>query len=476
MRCLLVFPNWTFAETHLRALRKDVAGRTVPSGIFYIGAVLRKAGHEVCIIDGAFYTKQQILDQMRTFNPQLVGISTVSMLWTNAKSLAEEVKKQHPQTFIVVGGPHPTAVGEMVLEECEAIDAVGYGEGEFTTLELAEALEKGQPLDAIKGLIYRCKSSGDTGSFDRRGKIVRNTPRPLLEDLDSLPYPAFDLIDIKMYRPSLGHYKRLPSIGVVLSRGCPMNCLYCYKLCGNTIRTRSPVKVADEIEFYVQKYGIRDVKFWTELFTAERQVVMDFCDEIIHRQLDIAWSCAARVDTVDEELLRKMKQAGCWYLQYGIESGVQKNLNTLRKGTTIQNIENAIALTHKVGLESFCTYILGIPGETYEEALKTIEFACKLNSFYAEFFPLTPFPGTDLYRDVKKYGRLIGSIDELTLHHMPFVPYTMSEDQLRSLQILAYRKYYARPRYMLMRLLKIRSLEDLRASWQGFKAFVSLTT
>lgn len=463
MKCLLVSPPWTFGDTHSEMLQEGVAGVTPPSGLLYVAAVLRDAGHGVSVIDGAFTSHKNMLAEIKKINPDFLGVSIVSMLWAHGKQLIDAAKKQNPKMFIAAGGPHPTTLSKEVMKECKGVDAIICGEGELTTKDLADALEKKKNLDSVKGIIYRAGK-----------KVVSTKPRPLLKDLDTLPYPAFDLVDIKKYRPSVGHYKKLPYIGVVMSRGCPMNCLYCYKLTGNIIRERNPIKVVDEIEHYVKAYGIKEVKFWTEWFTYKKETVMAFCDELTKRKLNIVWSCTARVDNLDEEMLRKMKEAGCWYLQFGIESGVQKNLNTLRKGTTIKQIEDAVALTHKVGLKSFCSYILGIPGETFEEAKQTIEFACKLNSFYAEFFPLTPFPGTDLYTDVHKYGRMVGSMSELTMHHIPFVPHSMTKEQLAYLQKYAFRRYYSRPSFILMRLASIRSFEDLKIGWWGFKALLSV--
>lgn len=468
MKVLLAIPNWTFKETHLAELQEDVAGHTAPSGILYIASVLREGGHEVKVLDGAFYTQKGILDEIEKFNADVLGLSVVSMLWENAKKLAEAAKAQNRKLFIIAGGPHPTALPYDVMGQCKAIDVIAVGEAEHTTLEVVNAFENKKSFGSVLGIFYR------TGERHTR-RIVATAPRPLLQDLDQLPYPAFDLINIGDYRPSIGHYKKLPYIGVVLSRGCPMNCLYCYKLCGNTIRVRDPVKVADEIEYYVKEYGIKEVKFWTELFTAEKDVVFKLCDEIIKRKLNIVWSCTSRVDTINEELAKKMKEAGCWYLQFGIESGVQKNLNTLRKGTKIETIRKAVALTHKAGLKSFCSFILGIPGETYEEAKQTIEFACELNPYYAEFFPLTPFPGTDLYKDLRKYGKMIGTSTDLTMHHIPFIPYSMAKEQLEELQHYAFKRFYMRPGFILMRLASIRSIEDVKIGWNGFKALLSFT-
>ena len=219
-------------------------------------------------------------------------------------------------------------------------------------------------LSGIKGIVYR------------KGKsFKKNKPREMIKNIDELPYPAFDLIDLHKYRPSIGHYQKLPSGEIVTGRGCPFNCLYCSKIHGSKTQDRDPIKVVDELEYYIKKFGIKEVKVWNELFTINKKFVMTFCDEVLRRKLDIMWSATARVDTVDMEMLRKMKKAGCWCLHFGIESGLQKNLITLRKGTKVTTIKKAVRMTQKAGIKCFASYILGIPGETYEDALKTIEFA-----------------------------------------------------------------------------------------------------
>ena len=463
MRALFVVPPWSFKDTHMAELQENVAGLTAPTGILYLAACAREAGHEVKAIDGALCALPQMLREINSYNPDFLGISVVTMLWHHAKLLITEAKKQNPNLFIAVGGPHPTALMEKSLQECSELDAIVYGEGEQTIVELLNALEKRKSLADVRGIIFR-----------DGGKIIRTQMRPLLQDLDSLPYPAFDLIDLHNYRPSIGHYRRLPSGELVMSRGCPMNCIFCSKITGRTIRTRNPVKVADELEFYIQKYGIKEVKFWTELFTYDKKNVIETCNEFRKRKFDITWSATARVDSIDKEMLLAMKRAGCWYLQFGIESGVQKNLNTLRKGTTPERVEKALKLTHSLGLKSFCTFILGIPGETYEEALQTIEFACKLNPFYAEFFPLTPLPGTDLYDNIDKYGKLIGDIDRLTMHHVSFVPYSMTKEQIEFLRTYAFKRFYSRPRYILSRIASLRSPQDIYISFKGLQALLEM--
>ena len=463
MKCLFIMPPWTFKDTHMQELQEDVAGVTAPTGILYLASMVRQKGHEPFVIDGAFNSQEKIIEKFGEINPEFVGVSIVSMLWENAKSLMREIKKAKPGAFIVIGGPHPNSEMEKLFSESPDFDALVYGDGEYTIQEIAEKISKTQPLDGVKGIIFR------------KGKTLKkNPPREMIKDLDALPYPAFDLIDLHKYRPSVGHYRKLPIGEIVTGRGCPFNCLYCSKIHGNKVQSRDPVKVVDELEYYIKTYGIKEAKVWNELFTFDRNFVMKFCDEILRRKLDIAWSATARVDTIDEALLRKMKSAGCWYLQFGIESGVQKNLNALRKGTNVENVEKAIKLTQKSGIKCFATYILGIPDETYDEALQTIEFACKLNTFYAEFFPLTPLPGTDLYNHVERYGKMLGDTTKLTMHHISFVPYTMTVEQLDYLRTYAFKRYYSRPAYIVMRLLSIRSLQDLEISWRGFSALLKI--
>jgi len=442
-------------------LQALVAGKWPPSGILYIAALLRQEGHDVRIFDGIFHDMESMVRDVEAYRPDVLGVSTVALLWNRAKRLARRIKERLPDLFVMTGGQGPSALLEDALRECDAIDAVVYREGEHTAVEVLQRLQAGRGLGGVQGTIYR---DGDA--------IVTNPPRPLIEDLDSLPFPAVDLIEVARYKPSLGQYRKLPIGEITSSRGCANECLYCYKIGGSRIRLRSAENVVDEMEYWVRTFGVREIKFWDENFAYDADRVMAICDEIHRRRIDIVWSASARVDAVDRDMLRAMKEAGCWCLQYGIESGVQKNLDTIRKNTDLAMIRRAVRLTREAGIQMINTFILGIPGETVDEALQTIDFAVELNSEFVEFFPCTPFPGTDLARDIDRYGRLVAPLDRMGMHKLPFVPHTMDQETLEELRNVAWRRYYLRPRYVAKMLFNIRSPFDVKVRYDGLRTLL----
>lgn len=456
MKCILVMPAWDLSESHTKAMRSTVAGIWPPPGLMSIAAVLREAGHDVSILDGSLLSKEEILKGIDDNKPEFLGISCVSLMWPKARELAKEVKKKYPDVYIAVGGPGPSFFQEKCFEESSDIDAVCLREGEYTVRDIVKRLEKGEGMEGCEGTIIKTKEG-----------IMRNPERPLIENLDELPPYALDLVDMLKYEPPTGHYSRLPIAQMMSARGCPCECIYCYRVNGKTIRLRSAKNVVDEMEYYVKNFGVKEIKIWDDLFTFNKERVMQICDEIIRRDLDVTWYCASRVDTINEELIKNMAKAGCWCILYGIETGVPKNQKTIKKNLDLSKVEETIRLTHKYGIKAFTTFILGIPGETYEEGLQTIEFAKKIDAFYTEFFSFTPFPGSPIYEEVEKYGVMSSSLADIGMHRMGFVPNTMTKEQLSKLCSQAYRGFYLRPKYILRQFLSIRSWIDIKHIWRG---------
>lgn len=456
MKCLLTAPSWTFDDIR-SATTKSVAGVWPMPGLLYIAAVLRRAGHEVRVLESHFHTREEMLKEIGTWKPDLFGVYSVALMWNRARELIRQAKQVHPTVFTVAGGHGPTAFRTACFDE-PALDALVCGEGETTAVALAERVASGTNLEGVKGCIWR---DGD--------RIVENPPQDPITNLDVLPFPAYDLVAHYPYRPSYGQVLRLPVAEMVSSRGCKNNCIYCFRMMGNATRFRSPGHVVDEIEWYVKDYGVREIKFWDEHFALDRERTIGICEEILRRNLKIVFWCSARVDGVDEGLLRMMKRAGCWCINYGMETGVDKNLRTLNKEATVEQGREAVLLTHRLGIDTMGTYVFGIPGETYDEGLETIRFACSLNHFYVEFFPLTPFPGTELYKNAPLYGHINVPLERLGMlfKGAPFVPYTMSAEQIVDLLDRAYTMYYARPSFVLRRMARIREWYDVQAMFFG---------
>jgi radical SAM superfamily enzyme YgiQ (UPF0313 family) len=471
MRCALVIPAWVPEDIFCSKTAASQINYWQPLGTLYVAAVLQEAGHEVKFFNGAFITHEELLRRIQEFNPEFIGIYSTTFGWEKAKKTAADLRRLYKRNdkeglsfpFICAGGPYPIAMQEKCLEDAgELFDAIVTGEGEFTCLEILERLQAGKSLEGVLGVVYR-----------EKGKIIKNPPRPLIADLDSLPFPARELLDDPdKYIPPLGTFKRRPVAVLITSRGCNRQCIFCFqidKTRKSGIRYRSVENVMKEIE-YCLKQGYREIKFIDDTFAADYDRAMQIALEIKRRKLNFTWFASACVNQVDKPLLMAFKEAGCWAILFGAESGVQKNLNTLRKGITLQQIENAVKWAKEAGLKVSTSFMFGIPGETFEEGLKTIEFAIKLDPDIANFHAITPFPGTYLYDNLEKYGTMSDDLEDFTYQGAAFIPYTMTREDIGRLRQIAFRRFYSRPRFILKRIFGPRNINDLRATFKGLRS------
>lgn len=462
MKCMLIIPAWQPDEIFPRKTAASQINYWQPLGTLYVAAALKQAGHAVRFLNGAFLNHAEILRAAENEKPDFIGLYSTTFGWPKARRTIRDLKTRLPATFMAVGGPYPIALPEQCLEDCPELDAVVTGEGEQTVVELLERLGTGTTLAGLQGIAYR---DGAT--------IVTNPSRPLMDDLDSLPFPARELLgESARYIPAPATYKRKPVAVIMTSRGCNRRCIYCFQLDKSRqsgIRFRSVANVQDEIELCLRQ-GYREIKFIDETLAGDYDRAMQLAEGIRARKLDFTWFASACVNQVDKPLLKAFREAGCWAILLGAESGVQKNLNTIRKGITLEQIRRAVRTAREVGIKVFTPFIFGLPGETYAEGLQTIKFACELQPDVANFHCLTPFPGTELYDNIHKYGTLSGSLSDFTYQGRAFVPYTMSREEIADLRQLAFRKFYSRPGYLWRRLLGIRDLNDLRAAVTGISS------
>jgi radical SAM superfamily enzyme YgiQ (UPF0313 family) len=410
------------------------------------------------------------MSELMAYGPDVIGIYSTAFGWDKAMFTASEVHRLKrsaqwvfgKRPYIIVGGPYPIAAQAKCIRDSEAVDAVITGEGEITMVEVMERLAGGEALEGVKGLIYR-----------NNGGIVENPPRPLIEDVDSLPFPARELLGSAVdYVPPPATYKRKPVAVIMTARGCNRNCIFCFQIDKQRktgIRFRSVENVMQEIELCLEQ-GYREIKFIDDTFAADYDRAMRIADEIKKRKLDFTWFASACVHQVDRPLLRAFRDAGCWAILMGAESGVQKNLNAIRKGTKVEQIRKAVRSAKEVGLTVHTPFLFGIPGETFEEGLKTIEFACDIDPDIVSFHAITPFPGTELYDNLDKYGTMSDDLRDFTYQGAAFVPYTMTREEIADLRQRAYKKFYSRPGYVLRKLMEIRELNDVKAAMKGFRS------
>jgi len=470
MRCALVIPSWVPEDIFSSKTASSQINYWQPLGTLYVAAVLQRAGHEVKFLNGAFITHEDILRDVKQFSPEFIGIYSTTFGWRKAKKTANDFKSIcDKQVFICAGGPYPIAVQERCLEDAgKCLDAVITGEGEFTTLEIIERLQAGKNLEGVRGVVYR-----------DNGKIIKNPPRPLITDLDSLPFPARELLgDANLYIPPPATYKRKPVAVLMTSRGCNRRCIYCFQIDKERksgIRYRSVENVLKEIELCIDQ-GYKEIKFIDDTLAADYDRAMQIAQEIKARQLDFTWFTSACVNQVDKPLLKVFKDAGCWAILFGAESGVQKNLNAIKKGTTLEQIKKAVRAAKEVGLKVSTPFMFGIPGETFEDGLQTIEFAMDLNPDMANFHAITPFPGTYLYDNLEKYGTISDELTDFTYQGAAFIPYTMTREEILKLRQIAFKRFYSRPSFIIGKLLELRNFNDFMVTFKSIRSLFWLWT
>ncbi len=464
MKCALLIPAWAPEDIFSSKTASSQVNYWQPVGTLSVAAVLQRAGHDVIFLNGAFMTHKEILRDIEKFSPNFIGIYSTTFGWDMAKKTAADLKRIYARdAFICAGGPYPIAMQEQCLQEAgTCLNAIVTGEGEFTTLEIVSRLEAGRGLDGVLGVVYR---EGE--------KIIKNPQRPFITDLDSLPFPARELLgDANKYIPPPGTYRKKPVAVMITSRGCNRRCIYCFQLDKERksgIRYRSVVNVLEEIEHCI-KQGYKEIKFLDDTFAADYRRATEIAQGIRRRGLKFTWFASACVNQVDKTLLKAFKDAGCWAILFGAESGVQKNLNTIRKGTTLAQIKRAVKDAQEVGLKVSTPFIFGIPGETFEEGLQTIQFAVELDPDMANFHAITPFPGTELYENLDQYGTISDDLTDFTYQGAAFIPFTMTREQILQLRQLAFKRFYSRPSFIFKKLLQIRNWHDCMVAVKSAKS------
>lgn len=451
-------PPFSMRERYGRGIEK-IGSSLPPLGLLYLGAELENKGYGVEIFD----TQVCDWDIKKVGKPDIAGIYCNTSNYRRAIELAREIKDNF-WVPVVLGGPHATSRPLEVLSN-EEVDYVVVGEGEKTIVELMA----GADLSSIKGL-----------GFKTKGTPVLNPRRDLIQNLDSVHFPARHLVPMDKYRPSPNQYKRLPMTTMMVSRGCPFNCTFCDSevIWTRSYRSRSVENVIGEIKQLINDYGIREINFWDDVWGVNKKWVEEFCDAVIKEKLDLTWCCEARVNTIDRETLKKMKSAGCWCIFYGVESLDQEILDAINKRVTVEQITSALKWTKEAGLEIRANFILGLPLETPQKVKEMLKKLCKMNPDNVKFNVLTPYPETAIYKQIKngQWGTMADeSYDKLTSHLATFLPFGYKDiDELQRIKKYAYRKYYLRLGYIMPRLLSIRSFEDIKRHISGVLAIMSM--
>ena len=417
-------------------------GATLPHlGLLSLGAVLRKEGHRIRIVDasaqGLGY--EQTIEETKNFQPDIIALTAVTPSIIKTVKLASMMKEIYPDVPVVIGGPHFTAVPEQTLSDYSVFDYGVVGEGEDTIVDLVAKLSSGRKPLNVPGI-----------AFHKNGEVTFTPPRPTIKDLDALPFPAWDLLDgfPSQYHPALFKYQRLPATHIVSARGCPNKCIFCdTSVFSRKIRFHSPEYILEMIGYLVKNFGIKEIIFEDDQFLIKKERVTKICEGLLNTGWGISWCCSARANSVnDPELLKLMKRSGCWQISYGIESGNQKILDFAQKGITIDQIETAVRLTHEAGILSKGYFIFGLPYETEKTMENTISLAKGIPLNDISVFTLTPFPGSKMYNIAEQYGTIEKDFEKMNLLEVVYVPTGLSKERLLHYQRRFMKEFYLRPR------------------------------
>ena len=428
MRVLLVAPPWLEIYGNFKQAAK-IGCVSPPLGLAYLGGAIIEAGHDCKVLDmeSQQLNPADLVEEIREYTPDLIGITATSPVYKNAEYLAGVIKEHFPDVPLGVGGVHSTIVGRQLLEECPHFDFQVVGEGEKTIAEVLAAMQQDRPFEGIYGTIFR-----------KNGTIVENPRRPLADNLDELPRPARHLLNQELYR----HY--LPGKGLIqyaslfTSRGCPFQCVFCsqHTMYGRTVRFHSVERVISELTEVINGLGVQHVIIMDETMTLNKRRTLELCQAIKDAGLKFTWEGWTHASKIDEKLLRAMKDAGLIRLSFGIESGDPEILKKIKKGVTLEQIRTAYKLAHKVGIETRGSAILGHPYETRETAWRTIKFLRNLKECKQMFLNVAcPYPGTEMYEcavtgrggmrllttdysEYKRYGNPVISVNDLSANDL----------------------------------------------------------
>ncbi|MBI5408627.1 MAG: cobalamin B12-binding domain-containing protein [Nitrospirae bacterium] len=373
-----------------------------PLGLGYIASVLREDGHKVQVVDANALKlpEARIEELINAVKFDAVGMTGLITQFKQVQRTASIIKN-NSGAAVVLGGGLASAAPEVVLKKT-AVDVVVLGEGEETASELFKALENGAALQEVKGLCFK-----------RDGGFFKTAPREPLENISSLPMPAWDLFPVRHYFNNNVMCMPKRRMSMLTSRGCPYHCAFCFHgVFGHRHRARTAENIFKEIALLHEKYGVTGFVFEDDTFVLDKKRVYGLCGLITDSRLKLRWTCNARINLVDADLLAKMKKAGCVEISYGIESGNQKQLEKIKKGITVEQAYKVVDMTRKAGIITHGFVMLGLPGETAATIKDSVSF-CKRAGIPAEFTIMTPIPGSRIYQDAVAANMMKRSVEDL---------------------------------------------------------------
>lgn len=465
----ILFLNPPLSQDRRYGVLSQAGAAEPPLGLAYLAATTRESQVETSILDAAALGLglEEVLKIVANEEPDLLAITLTTVSLKTSVFLAQKIKEMNSGIRILVGGPHLTSLPEDTMLASKAFDIGVIGEGEQTIKELLRAFKDNSPWTSIPGI-----------AFKMNGKVIRTSCRMRIKHLDELPMPAFDLLPKldRHYRVPTQSIKYMPCTSLVTSRGCPGKCAFCDRATfGNDVRFHSADYITEMMLRLQKDYGVKGVLFEDDNFMLSEERLHNFAELIKKKNIKIVWSALSRIDLITEAKLRLAKEAGCWQILCGVESGSQKILDFFKKGVTLKDIKAKIQLIQKHGFYTKGFFILGSPLETMETLRQTKEFIATLNLDDISLTFFTPYPGSEIWNEIHEYGKLEADWDKFSCFELVFIPTGLSKDQVVS----AYREilsdFYSSPRVYWSYLKRLRSFSQARElykSWRTVSAFI----
>jgi len=462
MKILLIIPS------QKQIYGKKISSPYPPLGLLMIGAILKEMKQDVKLIDvdAQNYNNTKLIDSIKDYNPDLVCLTCVTPTF-NAASHIARITKENSSAKVVLGGVHPTIAAEECFKNPD-FDFLVVGEGELTIKELINCLEKGEKnFKGIKGLWSRNSQ-----------EIIKGELRLLIENLDDLPFPAWDLIDdLSRYQPPDALHS--PVMSIMTTRGCPFGCIFCCskQIFGRRYRTRSKDSIIAEIRYYIEKFGVKELHIMDDVFTLNKNRTIEICRAIQQANFNLALSFAngIRADSIDDEVLQVLKDTGFQDLGFGVETGDDDILKSIKKNTTKDSMRRAFKMAKKFGFNTWGFFMIGLPGETKETIKKTINFAIELDPDFAKFLILKPFPGSEVFNILNQQGCIKDfNYDNYGVYTAPVHGFDgLDPRQMLKWQQWAYIRFYFRPKKIVSHLLKIKSFTQLKSNFKMIKFLIN---
>src|SRR3989344_882986 len=446
-KVLLINPS--MMSVYKGTMLKNSVPHYPPLNLLVVAGALKQQNIPVTLLDLDLAHQEKLYDKLKEklneFKPTLVGVTFTTALYGHCVKIAEIIKQFDKNIIVVAGGAHASSKPEDLMEKTQ-YDMAIVGEGEFTLAEVITT-EK-EKWNTIKGLVYK----------NNDGKIIKTEKRQFIQNLDEIPFPMYELINIQDYNVPPSFRRKTPVAPMETSRGCVWGCTYCNKsVFGRNFRVKSPERTIKEIEQLVS-LGYKEIHIVDDMFTTNKERVKEICRLLIEKNINIIWACpnGIRADRIDRELISLMRKAGCYRVSIGAESGNQDVLNAIEKNQTPQQVEIAFKICRELGMVTHGFFMFGLPEDTEETMQQTIEFAKRCEPDIAKFGIMIPLPSTPIYEKWKEKQAITENWDDYGFHkEKPVYTHpTLSHETIKKYYKKSYREFYLRPSFIIRRVFR----------------------